>query len=618
MAVPTVVFLGPMVSVTSALTLVLFLTWPEIIIELSLRLILMLAMQAVAAALLCGGLAILSQLRLPRLTLVRLVEGVLTLGILNVALVLAIHPLKQALVGAVATSGFVKLSALAVEAVVVVWIGWERICEVFDNLNRRLEPVLLAPLLLIVPLLLSDLSIRRYDPMPVDPPFDASVPQTRPSIVLVTMDAFAAEDCLYGYRLPTTPNLERLARHSYNFTRFSSTSSFTTCAVSSLLTGMYPFSHRVFQLAGHLPDDLKEKNLPALLKQSGYTTGAIVTNPYAHPLHLRIGNAFTYLPNPPMSPWFTPSTSLLQVRHSLLFSNAFLDEKFPYVLLYVFAPAIGSFNHSPVVTEEAIFDSAKEFISSSPTPFFLWIHVFPPHFPYMVRAPFQGKFLKSNEFTTQQDFKAAPGPVWFSAAEQPTIDKLRLRYDEYLSEVDDQLGRFVEWLSHCPQASNIALVVTADHGENFRHYFTHASPDLRYPELHIPLLISLPRQTNGFVDARDADLTSVAPTILRLAGIAAPDWMEGRSLLPLEKRTAQSSFAMSLAQASVFAKTPARGAIAMTRGDYKYVWYFGSGRETLFDVSHDPEETDNLVQMHRDIAGEMRATVKQRFGKYPE
>lgn len=618
MAVPTLLFLFPLIAIVSASSWVLFLRWPEVVNELLIRLFGLLVLEVVSAIVLYAIL--LPILRFSgREQIYLVVTALLSLAILEISWILALHPLKQAALGPTATPRAVKLAILAVELVVISYTGWQQVGAALERLNRRLEPILWVGPFLIGWLLLGGIQVRPFDRMPIDPPADPStVEDPRPSIVLITLDAFAAQDSsLYGYRLPTTPNLERLARRSYDFRRFTSTSSFTTSAVSSMLTGMYPLSHRVFQLAGHLPHALNKENLPMVLRGHGYVTGAIVTNPYAHPLHLRIGNAFTFLPEPPTPIWFRPSISLLQLRHSILFSNAFLDEHFPYVLLYAFGGMIRGFDQSPVIDERAVFENAHEFIANAAAPFFLWIHIFPPHFPYMARPPFRGQFLKSDEFTSQTDFRAAPGPIWFQPSQQPTIDKLRLRYDEYLSQVDDQLGKFVDSLSQLPNASKVALIVTADHGENFRHYFSHASPNLRYPELHIPLLISLPGQSRGLVDSRDADLTDLAPTILEIAGINTPGWMEGHSLLPPARpSSSQPSFAMWLAQSSVFELKPATGSIAVTHDDYKLVRYFPSGRETLFDITHDPEELVDIVQPHPEIASAMRAQIRQRFGQY--
>ena len=133
---------------------------------------------------------------------------------------------------------------------------------------------------------------RSFDPMPQAQQFPPN-PNAKPNVVLISFDALTAQDMsLYGYRLPTTPQFERLAQRSYNFVNFVSTSDFTTPAVASMLTRQHPLTNRVFQLDGHIPDRLREQNIAWILRQHGYTTAAIVTNPSAHPLALRLGGLF--------------------------------------------------------------------------------------------------------------------------------------------------------------------------------------------------------------------------------------------------------------------------------------------------------------------------------------
>ena len=74
------------------------------------------------------------------------------------------------------------------------------------------------------------------------------------NLLLITFDAFSAEDmAVYGYRLPTTPNIDEFARKSTIFTNFYSGSTFTTSSVATMLTGLYPSGSRVYQTQSHVP-----------------------------------------------------------------------------------------------------------------------------------------------------------------------------------------------------------------------------------------------------------------------------------------------------------------------------------------------------------------------------
>ena len=99
------------------------------------------------------------------------------------------------------------------------------------------------------------------------PVVKAALAPQRPksNILLITFDALSAEDMsLYGYRLPTTPNIDAFARKATVFTNFYSASTFTTPSVATMLTGVYPSERRVYQLQGQdAPGERREE--PAAL-----------------------------------------------------------------------------------------------------------------------------------------------------------------------------------------------------------------------------------------------------------------------------------------------------------------------------------------------------------------
>ena len=155
------------------------------------------------------------------------------------------------------------------------------------------------------------------------------------------------------------------------------------------------------------------------------------------------------------------------------------------------------------------------------------------------------------------------------------------------------LWEFLDWMAASHRDANTVLVVTSDHGENFSGgWWTHESPDLRYAETHIPLLISLPGQNRSYTETENGDLSDVAPTILAVLGIGKPSWMDGHPLIGAARDASppQPGVSMYLAQSSAFSK-PALGTIAANSGPYHLVLYFPSGHVELFDIARDPEQT---------------------------
>ena len=610
LAVQTLLFLVPILVTQQLHALSFILSTHGALAELALEGLAIVLIEAVVAALLAIVLAAGHAFELLPAGADAACAGFLAIVITTACVLEFLSPL-DGIVGLRASSA-VQLGVLAVEIGLFAFFGWRRVFARLTRLNASAQVVVgLIPLLLVVAWT-GGYGWRSFDPMP-RVSAAASAPSTQPDIILISLDALSAQDMsLYGYHRPTTPHLQRLAEHSYNFVNFSSTSDFTTPATASLLTGQYPISDRVFQLYGHVPRRWSKRNIAWLLREHGYTTAAIVTNPAAHPLTLGLSDSFSCLPRPPITSWLYPGTFLLQLRHSLLFDSANALSLF---VLKLVGGRFSSFNQHGWVDPQAAFASAESFISGSSKPYFLWVHLYPPHAPYVNAPPYRGLFLGGRAFTTQSQYLwRLPGPA-YPPKLQPTIDQLRARYDESIREVDGAVGQFLDWLRR-HQSSNVILIVTADHGESFSGgWYGHSSPYLRYPETHIPLLLSLPGQERGFNAPQDGDLSDVAPTLLALLHIARPVWMDGHSLLAPASATQPwgPSFSMYLARARPQSR-PAAGAIAATANNYHLVWYFPNQGVQLYDVRQDPEQNDNVAFIYPHTAAALIGAIRQRFG----
>ena len=74
---------------------------------------------------------------------------------------------------------------------------------------------------------------------------------TGPNIIILVFDAWSQHNTsLYGYRRHNMPHLERFAETATVYHNHYSTGSYTVPGTASILTGLYPWSHRAFQLGG--------------------------------------------------------------------------------------------------------------------------------------------------------------------------------------------------------------------------------------------------------------------------------------------------------------------------------------------------------------------------------
>jgi len=108
---------------------------------------------------------------------------------------------------------------------------------------------------------------------------DSPLPTGKPNIVIIYADDLGYGDVgCYGATKVKTPNIDRLAAQGLRFTDAHSSASTCTPSRYSLLTGEYAWRRKDTHI---LPGDAALiiepgcATLPAVLKQAGYTTGAI-------------------------------------------------------------------------------------------------------------------------------------------------------------------------------------------------------------------------------------------------------------------------------------------------------------------------------------------------------
>ena len=362
----------------------------------------------------------------------------------------------------------------------------------------------------------------------------ALVPQRpKSNFLLITFDAFCAEDMsLYGYRLPTTPNIDAFARKGTTFTNFYSGSTFTTSCVATMLTGLYPSENRVFQTQGHVPSHNAGKNFPHAMRAAGFATGAFFSNSNAYYLAESLRNAYDFLPEPIYQPgglqhlWdgTTPLHQKSGIGSRLQEYSDLMEvwntlAQLPFNL-YVRYRAVASFEH------------ASELLAKLPDGFLLWVHVMTPHGPYLPDAADRGRFLPSDSKLRTFDEEGTPWKPHYKPDQQSDVDKYRLRYDEFIATADRAFGAFMADFENTGKLRDTTVIVSADHGESFEGgVYQHESAYQTRPVIHVPLIIRTPGEQDGRKVAFTVDQTALAPTILELAGQPKPEWMRGQSLV---------------------------------------------------------------------------------------
>ena len=215
----------------------------------------------------------------------------------------------------------------------------------------------------------------------------------------------------------------------------------------------------------------------------------------------------------------------------------------------------------------------------------LCVQVLALHDPYIPDSADRGRFIPDAERRT---FEGEPRrwEPYYEPNQQSQIDRRRLAYDEYVASADRAFGAFMSDLENSDKLRDTTVIVSADHGESFEGgVFRHQSPYLTRPVIHIPLIIRTPGQQEGRTVNFAADQTSLAPTILELAGLPKPDSMRGQSLVPWLNRDGQGdgeglAFNQYFERNSVF-KPLRDGSVGVIDGQYQYVVYLASQKGVL-------------------------------------
>jgi arylsulfatase A-like enzyme len=188
--------------------------------------------------------------------------------------------------------------------------------------------------------------------------------------------------------------------------------------------------------------------------------------------------------------------------------------------------------------------------------------------------------------------------------------------------VDDAVRRVREKLAGAGTLERTVMVLAADHGETFGEHGVHGhARNVLTPVVWVPLLVRFPFPAEPVRLASQVRNVDVAPTLLELAGVAAPESFEGRSLVPsitgvAEEPDRPSYAALGLPlfpDASVQSSvtdgdwTFARNATAPEGDDKAYeARAVAPGAEYLFDRRVDPGENVNLVGRETEQADRLR------------
>ncbi len=234
-----------------------------------------------------------------------------------------------------------------------------------------------------------------------------------------------------------------------------------------------------------------------------------------------------------------------------------------------------------VISGHLVTDAALKWLAARPLddPFFLWLHYIDPHHFYQDHA----------------DIDYGDGP-----------EEL---YDEEIRYTDRQLERLLNGLEAGPLGGRTYVIVHSDHGEGFyEHGYRYHGQHLFNDQVRVPLIIAGPGLPSRQID-QPVGLIDIVPTVLELAGLDAPDDLQGVSLVPY------GTHATPPKHPPVFVEMVKDATHSDRRAIIDWPWKLQYGitfdEYLLFDLSTDPDEQVDLSDDRPEVFERLRARLRQ-------
>jgi len=428
---------------------------------------------------------------------------------------------------------------------------WEHEVDLGPIANRQAELGLEAELPEGCRLRLREATVRQRRPSAKYPP------EPSPQVLLISVDTLRRDAIGAFGGSVATPHLDQFAAEAEIWTRHYAAASWTKPSHASMLTGFFPDTHRAVQL-----NDAIDPAIPTLAEH--FRTAGITTS-------------------------------------ALVFDCAWLSPR------WGFGKGFDSYQVTRWRAGRQTRIVSEWVLAHRDEPFFFFFHTFEPHSDFKL-LPYEAPGLNQTAIAESfgvSDFGCRKGRCasrLLNALHRDEVPRelldteiLRHTYDAGVRYLDASLGALFDSLRSSGLWNQLLIVVTSDHGEEFAEHGGFGHHTLYEEILRVPLLVKWPRGDHaGTINEALSSSVDLAPTLLEVAGLPADD-------LPgdhLRRRPAG---------APVFAGTLAR---AVVRGDDKGI-FGGAGPRRVFDLTADPDEELNLVDLDSQRSRELETLLRE-------
>jgi len=342
-------------------------------------------------------------------------------------------------------------------------------------------------------------------------------------------------------------------------------------SLSSLFASVFPIRTGVIDQNADIKKDFKCPIITEILKENGYRTAV-----------------------------FLPSRSAISLTE---WTNRGAD------LRFIYPHSHGRSDYS-VLTQKVISWIKKDPKQS----FFVWIHYRGVHTPYTPPPPYNRLFVNDEFYDSSKKIPFVDNSGgWGGIMPKVNLNNIQekdyyiAQYDGALKYVDYWVGELLRLLKRFGVYENAIVIISADHGEAFGEhnlYFEHANT--LYDELlRVPLIIKFPkREFQGKRLTMQVRLVDIVPTITQYLGLKAPQYTDGKNLLPTieGKKDYKPIFS--------FSETNTMNAVRSE--EWKFIMRDSMpAYEELYNLKQDPGELHNLYTKEMSLVRSFRDELKK-------
>jgi N-acetylglucosamine-6-sulfatase len=359
---------------------------------------------------------------------------------------------------------------------------------------------------------------------------------------------------------------------------------------ASVLTGLYAYNHEVFENQ----DPLEKRTFMEDFQAAGYFTGVVGKYLNSWDGTMRPEYDFWVSFEGGSSPYFDPRLNVQGewVDHSgymtyILgdYAEEFLDQALqqeaPFVLL--FTPNAPHEPSDPAPGDESLYPDLPLYR--------------PPNF---------------------NEPDVSDKPAWVAEYEPFTderiaeIDRLRLRMIQTLNALDQEVEGLITRLEEAGELDNTFVIYMSDNGYYWGEHRRRRGKGYAWEEgVRVPMAIRYPPLVRaGQEDDHLVSNIDLAPTFYQLAGLEAPEEMDGTSLIPLLVGDAPWRDRLVIENWVRFGPY-----VAVRTEHYLYVEWESDETE-LYDMEEDPYQLENQVgnPAYAGVVDELRRFLNQNRG----